>query len=575
MLLSKLLRKNLPEISVVLVLVCYKQLMAHWLPCHVVDAPFDDRLMVRLAESLSAGSWLGDYDRFTLVKGVGFPLLLAGAHTWNISYMDLVQFLYSMSCTIFVIALRDLLPSRQQRLALFCVLLFAPVMTSIENVQRVYRCSITPPLVLLLFGSLYRLFYYVSNKRKPSSMAYMTLWSILGGTALVLLWNTREDGVWLLPALGIALTMCVVVSVRRRGFAQTVPFVLILLLLPGLLAASIFTISSINKEYYGQNLTLELSGGNFPRAIRALYSIAPEEGDEEPGPRVSVSDKILARAIDACPSLESVKDEIWNMWEVWKGAGGDPNDQVKNGWFFWSFRDAAAFAGLYDNPQSSEEFYERVASEIEQTIASGKLHERPTMPSALLPPYKKGNLGNLIRAAASCVIHVASSDKCQSLLVESDLENPAVQDSAGYVKALVLAKGESPSWKTTTDVTACNAVAMAYRLISPLLGIVGMAGFIGLFVRALRAARSKDDKSHALAAMEYAKLAFMLVVLMAFLTLVAGLAYTDVFSFDAAKSTMYASAAYPLYLSFGVLGTIFAVEQCRNIKQKRRRGAHF
>lgn len=176
--LSRLLRKNLPEISAVLILVCFKQLMTHWLPCHVIDAPFDDRLMVRLAESLSAGSWLGAYDRFTLVKGVGFPLLLAGAHEWNISYMDVVQLMYSTSCLVFVIAVRDLVPSRPQRLALFCVLLFAPVMTSFENVQRVYRCSITPPLVLFLFGSLYRLFYYVSNECKPSNFAYMTLWAI-------------------------------------------------------------------------------------------------------------------------------------------------------------------------------------------------------------------------------------------------------------------------------------------------------------------------------------------------------------------------------------------------------------
>src|SRR5262245_37425754 len=40
------------------------------------SSPHDDLLFVRLAYRIGSGAWLGPYDQFTLIKGVGYPLFI-------------------------------------------------------------------------------------------------------------------------------------------------------------------------------------------------------------------------------------------------------------------------------------------------------------------------------------------------------------------------------------------------------------------------------------------------------------------------------------------------------------------
>lgn len=564
-------RATVVHALVVVGLVVARQLMCHWLPTKVLSyAAYDDNLMVSMARTIADGQWLGPYGQLTLVKGVGFPLFLVLAHALGVAYLDLVTLTYSLSCVVFVHAVRELVPRGWQRLLLLCVLMFAPVMASATAVQRIYRCSITPALVLLVFATLVRLFLLAADvpqvahapeaqdaHRPRAWLRPMAAWAVLGGVSLAWLWNTREDGVWIVPAAAILLGCTVVACVRRRGPAWQRVVAVALALVPfALLALSSTTIAAINAQWYGQDLAIELSAGNFPRAIRALYAIDAEEGERDYGPRVTVSDQILTRAIEASPTLKSIEGHLWERWDYWKQFGGKPKGQPKNGWFFWGFRDAVSEAGLYDTAERSEAFYAAVADELEAAMERGELTERPTMPSALMPPLKDGYLDDLVLTGVRLGVYVAQSQGTQPALVESETWVEGVEDDIAFLGARVIPVGGQPTERMRAAVAVCDAVDKAYHVLSPVLGAVGALGFVLAAVSAMRSRRTShgtQDRDQGPHNRLLHQLFVQAVLAVAFFTLLAGLSYTEVFSFDAVNP-MYASGAYPLYLAFGALG---------------------
>ncbi len=550
------IRENAHVIAIVIGLVVLKQVMTFWLPCWAIGAPYDDRLMVTMSESLLAGNWIGPYGDTTLVKGIGFPLYLLIGRVLGVSYLHLTEFCYSLSCIVFVWATRELLPRRWMRMALFCVLLFAPVMASQECVQRIYRCSITPMFVLLIFGSLIRI-THIAMKGERSVI--MLPWAVTAGLSIAVLWHSREDGFWLLPAAAAFALVTIFYCVRCR--AQAWPVGIAAACVPlAILMATIVGISSTNNAWYGQNMTTEMAGGNFPRAIKAIYSVDREEGEEDLGPAVAVTAEMLQRCINESPTLKSIEDDIWFVWKKWHGPV-QPWNELGNNVFFWMVRDAALHAGYYETPQKGEAFYGQVADELQAAIAEGRLKGRPTMPSALMPPFKPGSMPGYLKAVWDNLAFVASSAGTESGYERSDETNVDAMDSAAYTRSEIIPEGAEPRLRMRVSVEACNVVQKVYLVLSPILGILGLAGYVCL-IRDQLFRRLPGDRILLLA---------MTGILIGFGTLLAGLAYNHLFS-TATTNCNYASGTYPLYLSFGVLGacycaTLFAGRANRKVTE--------
>ena len=90
-----------------------KQFLVYNLPIMAVPKGIhDDWIMVHLADTLRSGQWLGEYNSLTLTKGMFFPLYLAVINFFHLSYLNVTAFLYTVSCMVFVYALRPLVKSR-------------------------------------------------------------------------------------------------------------------------------------------------------------------------------------------------------------------------------------------------------------------------------------------------------------------------------------------------------------------------------------------------------------------------------------------------------------------------------
>jgi hypothetical protein len=64
-----------------------------------------------------------------------------------------------------------------------------------------------------------------------------------------------------------------------------------------------------------------------------------------------------------------------------------PPDEFAAGWFIWTLRDAAAAAGHYKSARDSEDFYRRIAEEINTAAAEGRLPTRWVPPSFVDPSF--------------------------------------------------------------------------------------------------------------------------------------------------------------------------------------------
>ena len=76
--------------SFVILMGIVKQVLVYDLPIYgLSNALPDDELMVYLAENLRIGQWLGNYQKMTLVKGIGYPAFLAISNILPFSYLSI------------------------------------------------------------------------------------------------------------------------------------------------------------------------------------------------------------------------------------------------------------------------------------------------------------------------------------------------------------------------------------------------------------------------------------------------------------------------------------------------------
>lgn len=346
------------------------------------DAPHDDGLMVDMAYYLLSGEWLGPYNQVRLVKGITFPVFLALNCILGVPYHVMNVLLYGIACIGFINTLRNLISNQAVLGVMFTILYLIPANMH-GTVTRIYRDALLPTLVLFVFTCFLKMYF---TRRKKS----FPFWAFCAGIALALFWNLREDSVWMLPfALAVILiTMVRVVVENKTEQSKWAHMHLLLAVIPLLILGAVNTgIKAANDHFYGTFVRNELAEGSFPKLIKALYAISPEEDIFQ----VSVPRSSVEKAYQVSPTfrmLQPVLDQ--NYGGGWDGIGsGKIDGQIEDGWFFWCLRDCIFNAG-YNTPDKVNEFCEQAAVEIQSALDIGQLPKRagPVMPSALMSPWK-------------------------------------------------------------------------------------------------------------------------------------------------------------------------------------------
>ncbi|MCU6697614.1 hypothetical protein [Laedolimicola ammoniilytica] len=403
------------EVSFFLAMVLFgvlKEFLVYNLPIMAVPKGIhDDWIMVHMADALRSGQWLGEYNDLTLTKGMFFPLYLAVLNFLRLSYLSVSALLYTVSCMIFVYALRPLLKKYWACFTLYLVLLWNPVSYSVQAFQRVYRNSISYIQVLLIFGGLLALWL-----RRKEPVKKQILWLLTAAVGMVTFFYTREDAIWVEPFLLVFLLVYLGTMFfswkkeHRREYVGKA----VLVLLPFL---SVWgagqLIAQENDNHYNIRLTNELQKGGFAEMYKSMMAVKPEE--DIPG--VTMTREKIARMCDECPTLEKLEPYIQSSRLYWAGSGENEKDwEVRDGWVFWIFRTALAQAGYYTDGGTVNQVCLQIRDELEAAMDEGRLTRQATMPSTYMSPWREGYLGDLFGALGKAIAYTTTYDEMETLV---------------------------------------------------------------------------------------------------------------------------------------------------------------
>ena len=403
------------EVSFFLAMVLFgvlKEFLVYNLPIMAVPKGIhDDWIMVHMAGALRSGQWLGEYNDLTLTKGMFFPLYLAVLNFLRLSYLSVSALLYTVSCMIFVYALRPLLKKYWACFTLYLVLLWNPVSYSVQAFQRVYRNSISYIQVLLIFGGLLALWL-----RRKEPVKKQILWLLTAAVGMVTFFYTREDAIWVEPFLLVFLLVYLGTMFfswkkeHRREYVGKA----VLVLLPFLCVwGAGQLIAQENDNHYNIRLTNELQKGGFAEMYKSMMAVKPEE--DIPG--VTMTREKIARMCDECPTLEKLEPYIQSSRLYWAGSGENEKDwEVRDGWVFWIFRTALAQAGYYTDGETVNQVCLQIRDELEAAMDEGRLTRQATMPSTYMSPWREGYLGDLFGALGKAIAYTTTYDEMETLV---------------------------------------------------------------------------------------------------------------------------------------------------------------
>jgi hypothetical protein len=378
-------------------------------PVHLLpDSPHDDALFLRMARSLKAGDWLGPYDRFTLSKGMVYPLFVCMARFAAIPLKIAEQATYLASSALIAGLVRRRVGNNYLALVLFGLLAFNPVLWNVE-LARVIREGLYVSLSLAVVGLIVVIAFPTRSQGRDAR-------KILIGVALGFIggafWLTREEGIWLLPTLVTVLAVALMGVLRSDWIPQSERGIfthrtdhLKAIALPFAVAFVVFlatcgTVAGLNYRHYGIFETNEFRARSFLRAYGALGRIQHNEWRRYvflPTDARQRAYSVSPAARELKPFLDGPLEQAWRQ-EGCKHVDIAPCSEVPAGWFMWELRDAVSFSGHSGSAEEAMHFYDTLANQIDEACASRKIDCLPPR-ATMLPPFRKEYAGETIQSA--------------------------------------------------------------------------------------------------------------------------------------------------------------------------------
>ena len=349
----------------------------------------DDQLFIEQAGAILRGDWLGSYNFLTLFKGPFYPLFIAASFLSGLPLLTAQHLLYAAACLATCLALTPLFRRRALLLLVLAILLFNPMSVTNTVATRALREGIYPALTLLSLGSMIGL---VLRLDRPFQQRL--IWSVLSGVSLAAFWLTREERIWILPALVILI--CLAAWRIRFEKSSTWQTVLISLAIPAvMLGASVLTICGLNLRYYGVFAITEYDSPTFLKAYGSLTRVKPETWQ----PLIPVSAETRSRIYAVSPTFAQLEPwlegDIGMMYARYGEAVKSDSREMGGGWFHIALRESIDAAGLTANGKFPEDFYRQLTSEIDNACKSGKLECGPAR-SSFMAVWNKGYLPPLL-----------------------------------------------------------------------------------------------------------------------------------------------------------------------------------
>ena len=390
-------------------------------PLYVFGASDDDELMVRMAQGFLHGHWSSSWSSTgvaTLVKPVGFPLFLAGAHFLPWSPLVTVYLLSLAGAALTAWSWRRLSGSRPQATAVLALMVFNPIAFTLES-QRVYRNLFIDAVATLAIGLAFVIAAEVGARRPAAEAAaaeaapgtgtahqrhpgrlrcgvpYLSAVGIglLVGTAAI----TKPTWLWLPFAVAAPLAYPLLLRLRRPGPRWGA---LARVVLAGLLAVLsawgvVETVTVMNQRTYGVSLVEDFSSGGLARAWGAWASV--EAGPPEHG--VQITRSMREAVYRVSPTAAAMEPYLESPTDFWKSVDCESSVHIcdeSGNWMEWDLQSAAVSTGKVNSVRQFQQYFDRLAGEIEHACATGELRctSSPVLATGL-PPLDRIPVGSV------------------------------------------------------------------------------------------------------------------------------------------------------------------------------------
>jgi len=375
------------------------------IPLHALpDYIFDDEMFMRLARFLKAANWLGPYDKFTLAKGMIYPLFVGMASFVAIPLKIAEQGLYLAASALTAGLVRRRVANNHLALILFALLAFNPVLWTVD-LARVIREGLYVSLSLAVVA-LAVIISFPTQEQERGQQKDRYGRRILQGIGFGLItgafWQTREEGIWLLPAVAVVVVIAGIGILRPGWIPQSEAMIfrrrsdqLKAIALSFGVALIVFLatnglVAGMNYRHYGVFETNEFKAKGFLRAYGALTRIRHDAWRRYiPFPRDARQHaySVSPAARELALFLDGTSGEAWRK-ETCKHVEITPCSEVSGGWFMWDFRDAVALAGHYRSAKEALHFYDTLADEIDAACSGGRIDCLPPR-ATMLPPFRR------------------------------------------------------------------------------------------------------------------------------------------------------------------------------------------
>ena len=450
----------------------------------------DDFLMVRYAESMLQGLWLGEFRGATLTKVVGYSAYLAIMSKLGIPYSLGNTVFYCLCVLLFCMALYKLFPNLYVAFFMYVYLLFSPIMLNKDAIQKIYRAGFQSSVTLLLIAAIIGVYGTIL---RGQHVVRTILWSILASVSLTVFWFTKEDGIWLVPFVVCGLGIAAVVlftggnkpSARRaaRSKAYVITCCMCFVLPAVSLLAASFAIRFTNNRHYGEFAVTDRNDTYYSKVMSDLYHI----DDGQQPLLIWLSRDGLEKAFEVSPALAETKPYIDGMYQ---GSWAVTTDGEMHGdGIYWALREAVEANGLYEKGGAVvNEYYKKVHEELTAGFEDGRLPKDTKsiyissggrgMTKEEILEYFPAKFPEMVKVLLKYSLNVTAASPA-----EGDPEH--VQRMAAIVKSPYVFEDGSNASEFETGVKFAVYDTLVYSKCGIAVTIVAAIGFLLFFIMML------------------------------------------------------------------------------------------
>ena len=378
----KFIKKHWLEILFILLFI-FKCWMVHIQPLMIKNTSHDDGMFISRAYTLLKGHWLGTYNDITLSKGIIGIVFIAINSKLHISYLFASQLLYFVACLSFIKMLKHLTKNKIILLIIYIILLFNPISYS-NAVSYVYRDGIYISFILLLVSLTFEMFFHYKSRLNK-----IIIYQILLGILIASIYYTREETLWIMPYIILAFLITILFIIFDKKCVDKIKKVIYILGIPiVIMLVYTVTISSLNYICYGRFVTNDFTSKEFKDAYGALTRIKPTNYLK----RVPLNSYDRKRLYELSPTFKELESHLEGPNSAKHRANitkdGKIYNDFKEGFLYWTIREAVCLKGYCTDAQSAKEYYQRLAKEINDLCDSKKI-ECNKKRSSLIAPFQE------------------------------------------------------------------------------------------------------------------------------------------------------------------------------------------